>query len=653
MNLHKILTASFKFLALVAMFVVPPLGATKATETSPLNIIVLEAYPVTKGAQNKADVLLSKLTRQLKRANIHSTKITFYPWNRGLHALKGASNTIILPIDKTKDRDPSLQWVAPLLNVNFVMVTRNQIISSIYDALNFDRILVRKNSNYEYVLTQHGFPNIVSVSSETMHKMLSKNRAEAWFTSDIEAAQHVSTSDNLNVSKTLGIQKLWIAATADVDQKVISILSDLENREGGISTKTLTPNRQLSIASVDNADMKILKELSSVYLESNPNLTINWNLFPENLLRERITTDVLSSEHEYDLVTIGPYELAGWGRKGWLQQFDNIPMSYEETDLFPKLRQSMSLDNKLLALPFYSETLITYYRTDLLADALQTMPKKPSYDDIEKIAAAIHNPSENIYGICLRGLPGWGQNMSIVTSIVKSFGGQWFDNKWQSQVSSPEWYEAINFYIELLRKYGPPHSAELGHIELTEMFTNGNCGIWIDASVFSSVVTDPKRSKIHNKVGIVLAPGQKNDEIHWLWYWALAVPADVQHAEEAKKFALWASSKEYIRLVAEKYGWPMAPPGTRRSTYNEEYMSARSYSSIVKEAMEKEGNYSITLMPSPNTDYQFIDIPEFQLIGAYAGAVVGRMLTGEIKAEQGLAKIHSKSNQIMKQSNYQ
>ena len=51
-----------------------------------------------------------------------------------------------------------------------------------------------------------------------------------------------------------------------------------------------------------------------------------------------------------------------------------------------------------------------------------------------------------------------------------------------------------------------------------------------------------------------------------------------QKADAAKSFVKWATSKEYVQLVGETEGWVAAPPGTRKSTYdNPEYQKAAPF----------------------------------------------------------------------------
>ena len=125
-----------------------------------------------------------------------------------------------------------------------------------------------------------------------------------------------------------------------------------------------------------------------------------------------------------------------------------------------------------------------------------------------------------------------------------------------------------------MHNYGPPGASSNGFNENLALFQQGKCGMWIDATVAASFVTNPKDSKVADDVGFALAPHKdgvaKNG--NWLWAWSLAIPAGTQKADAAKTFIEWATSKDYLSLVASKEGWANVPPGTRTSLYaNPEY----------------------------------------------------------------------------------
>src|SRR4029078_10355348 len=156
-----------------------------------------------------------------------------------------------------------------------------------------------------------------------------------------------------------------------------------------------------------------------------------------------------------------------------------------------------------------------------------------------------------------------------LTAMSNSFGASWFDENWKPQFDQPEWKDTLNFYVNLMKDAGPPGASSHGFNENLALFNAGKCGMWIDATVAASFVTNPKDSTVADKVGFALAPNTGlGKNANWLWAWARAVPASSKNAEAAEKFIAWATSKGYLDLVASKEGWANVPPGTRTSLYN-------------------------------------------------------------------------------------
>ncbi len=162
------------------------------------------------------------------------------------------------------------------------------------------------------------------------------------------------------------------------------------------------------------------------------------------------------------------------------------------------------------------------YRKDLMDKAGLKMPEKPTWEFIKQAADKMTDKAAGVYGICLRGKPGWGENMAFLTATANSFGARWFDEKWKPQFNSPEWKETLDFYVPLLKADGPPGASSNGFNENLALFNDGKCGMWIDATVAAAFVTDPKQSKVADKVGFALAPdnglGKRGN---WLWAWSL------------------------------------------------------------------------------------------------------------------------------------
>jgi len=353
-------------------------------------------------------------------------------------------------------------------------------------------------------------------------------------------------------------------------------------------------------------------------------------------------------------MTIGTYEAPLWGKNGWLVPFENVPATYDLNDVLKPVRDGLSYGGKLYALPFYAESSMMYYRKDLFAQKGITVPGQPRWTQVAQWAQQLHNPRGGVYGICLRGLPGWGENMAFISTLVNTFGGRWFDESWRPQLTSPEWKQAISFYVDLVTKYGPPGVTSNGYTENLTLFSQGNCAMWVDATVAAGYLANPKTSKVADKVGFAQAPiAVTPNGSHWLWSWALAIPKSSKKVEAARTFIYWATSKEYIELVGRTEGWVAVPPGTRLSTYrNPNYLRAAPFAEIVLKAIQTADPTKPTAKPVPYTGIQYVSIPEFQAIGTQVGQFIAGIVTGRYSVDEGLAQAQAAVEKIMREAGY-
>ena len=411
-------------------------------------------------------------------------------------------------------------------------------------------------------------------------------------------------------------------------------LEKIMNRHGLFLPKKAHPDKiQLTIGTVNNSEMIVMQRLSKEYEKQNPNIALEWRVMDENTLRRRLLSDLAIADGQFDVMTIGTYELPIWAKRGWLAPLKNLPAQYAVDDLLPGVRKHLSQDGQLFALPFYAESAMTYYRKDLFAAKGLTMPPRPAYKDILSLAAKLHDPASGTYGICLRGKPGWGENMAFVSMLVQAHRGRWFDARWQPELVSPQWQEAVGLYMELLGKYGPPNPEQNGFNENLALFSSGHCAIWIDATVAAGMLFDSKRSKVANQLGYAPAPvvGQQQTSA-WLWSWALAIPASSSHKAEAAQFVSWATSQGYIQSVAASEGWVAVPPGTRKSTYaNPNYLKAAPFARFVLDAIESADS-------QPGLPVQYVSIPEFQAIGEHTGQEIAKALRREQSLDKALKR---------------
>ncbi|MBA6287401.1 sugar ABC transporter substrate-binding protein [Colwellia sp. MB3u-4] len=410
----------------------------------------------------------------------------------------------------------------------------------------------------------------------------------------------------------------------------------------------------ITIATVNNGDMITMKELSNDFTRQNPDIALKWVTLEENILRQRVTTDVATGGGQYDVMTIGTYEVPIWGKQGWLTELDSLGANYDVDDLLPAIRSGLTVDEKLFAAPFYGESSMVMYRTDLIAKAGLEMPKKPSWDFIRQAAKAMTDKEAGVYGICLRGKAGWGDNMALITAMSNSFGARWFDENWQPQFDTQEWHDTLQYYVDVMAESGPPGASANGFNENLALFQTGKCGMWIDATVAGSFVTNEKDSAVADKVGFALAPDKGlGKRGNWLWAWTLAIPSSSKRSDAAMKFISWATSKEYSALVAKNKGWAKVPPGTRTSLYNNpKYLSAAPFAQITIDSIQSADPVNPTVKPVPYVGVQFVAIPEFQGIGTAVGQQFAAALTGTMTVKEALKASQRLVERTMRKARY-
>jgi sorbitol/mannitol transport system substrate-binding protein len=395
----------------------------------------------------------------------------------------------------------------------------------------------------------------------------------------------------------------------------------------------------LTIATVNNPQMKDMEELKSHFEADNPGIKVDFVTMEEGDLRAAVTADVASGAGQYDIVTVGAYEVPQWGAQDWLLDLTEPLASdaeYDVDDILPPLRDALSVDGKQYAVPFYGESSILMYNKEMFADAGIEISNNPTWQEVAKYAAELDTPDHA--GICLRGKPGWGDLFAPLTTVVQTFGGNWYDENWDAQVNSPQFVEGVEFYVDLLKEHGEADPVSYSFTECLNLLSSGKVAMWYDASVAASILEDPEASEVAGQMGYTHAPVYKTDESGWLWSWNLAVPKTTKNPDAATTFVKWATSKEYQQLVGQELGWTRVPPGARTSTYSiPEYNEpAAAFAPITLEVMESVNPKQPGVDPQPYVGIQYVPIPEFQDVGNQVAQEVADAIAGRTTVQQAL-----------------
>jgi len=285
---------------------------------------------------------------------------------------------------------------------------------------------------------------------------------------------------------------------------------------------------EITVASAVYGQFMDLQRLTPEFEKNHPGIKVRYVTLEEGLLRQRMMTDIATRGGQFDVMSVSSYEIPIWSqRENWLLPIE-VDAAWDVDDVLPAMREGASSpDGVLYGGPLYGETSITMYRKDLAEKVGFTMPEQPTWSQIREFAAAAHDPQNGVYGICLRGKPGWGENMYILGVMVNTFGGQWFDMQWQPKIDSPAWQQAVSFYVEMMQAYGQPGAPTGSFSEILPLFNAGKCAIWVDASSAALWVSDPSQSTVVEHVGFANAPiGTTPKGAAALYSWNLVIRAN-------------------------------------------------------------------------------------------------------------------------------
>jgi sorbitol/mannitol transport system substrate-binding protein len=373
----------------------------------------------------------------------------------------------------------------------------------------------------------------------------------------------------------------------------------------------------INVLMVANPQMTDIQKLTADTFTKDTGITVNYTVLPENELRDKVTQDVANQGGQYDVASVGMYEVPIWAKNGWLHE------------------------------------LGSYAEGDSAYDYADILPERPTWTQVADFAAKLDGAEPGMKGICLRGLPGWGEIFAPLTTVVNTFGGTWFTKDWKAQVDSPEFTAAVKFYVDLVKAHGEPGAAQAGFTECLTAMSQNKVAMWYDATSAAGSLEDPAVSKVVGKVGYTFAPVEKTKASGWLWAWAWVMPKTTKKADAAAKYILWSTGKDYEKTVGEQLGWARVPSGKRASTYDiPEYQKASAaFGQVTLKSIEEVDPTNPGLQPRPTVGIQFVDIPEFADLGTKVAQDVAAAISGQTTVEEALANGQKLAEDVAK--NYQ
>ncbi|GAB2832000.1 ABC transporter substrate-binding protein [Streptomyces daliensis] len=407
----------------------------------------------------------------------------------------------------------------------------------------------------------------------------------------------------------------------------------------------------INILMVNNPQMVELQKLTAKHFTKETGIKVKFTTLPENDVRDKIGQDFANQAGQYDAATISNYEAPIYAKNEWLEPLDRYTKkdkAFDQEDILPSLRESLTgEDGKMYAQPFYGESSFLMYRKDVFEEKGLKMPAKPTWHEVADLAAKADGAEKGMKGICLRGLPGWGEMIAPLTSMVNTFGGTWFDKDYKAKLTDPGFRKATEFYVKLVREHGEAGAAQSGYAECLNNMTQGKSAMWYDATAGAGSL-EAAKSPVKGKIGYVPAPTVKTESSGWLYTWAWGLQKASRNKDKTWKFISWASSKEYERLVGEEFGWANVPAGKRASTYDipQYKKTAGAFGEVTRKAITEADPRDPGVQERPTIGIQFVDIPEFSDLGTKVSQELSAAIAGRQSVDTALKKSQQLAEEI-------
>ncbi|MFD4785508.1 ABC transporter substrate-binding protein [Streptomyces sp. NPDC058459] len=412
-------------------------------------------------------------------------------------------------------------------------------------------------------------------------------------------------------------------------------------------------SHSINVLMVNNPQMVELQKLTAANFTKKTGIKVNFTVLPENDVRDKISQDFANQAGQYDVATLSNYEIPIYAKNGWLHPVDSYVKSdtaFDQKDILAPMTQALTgADGKLYGEPFYGESSFLMYRKDILAKKGLKMPAHPTWQQVADIAAETDGAEPGMKGVCLRGLPGWGEVIAPLSTVVNTFGGTWFDKDWKARLDSPEFKKATQFYVDLVRKHGESGAAQSGYAECLNNMTQSKTAMWYDATAGAGSL-EAAGSPVKGKIGYVSAPVDRTRSSGWLYTWAWGIQKASKQPDDAWKFISWASGKGYENLVGKTAGWSNVPAGKRASTYEipDYNKEAGAFADVTRDAIASAEPQNPGVQPRPAPGIQFVGIPEFTDLGTKVAQEISTAIAGRQSVDSALKKSQSYAEAVGK-----
>jgi sorbitol/mannitol transport system substrate-binding protein len=263
----------------------------------------------------------------------------------------------------------------------------------------------------------------------------------------------------------------------------------------------------------------------------------------------------------FDLVGVDDLLLIQAARAGHVEPIDElVEADGYLLDDFPRAAIDALTDaGRIWGLPYCYVSNVLIYRADLFDRFGIAVPG--TLDELTEASVAVQDAARaegntDFYGMAIRGAPNCGLNFWIVGSTWgPSFGARWYDDEGRPTLATPELIAAVEHYVDLVRRAGPPESPTMDFMDCMRCYGSGRAAMTIEPANEASILYDEGGPVAEGTRTALIPAGPLGTRHVGLYTPPYAIPSLSRAKQEAWELAKFLCAPEQVLEDAQRSGF--------------------------------------------------------------------------------------------------
>ena len=357
------------------------------------------------------------------------------------------------------------------------------------------------------------------------------------------------------------------------------------------------------------------------------NVEVTLTVIPE--MWELMERSFSGEDPPFDLVGVDDLLLIQAARAGHVEPLDDLIAAddYPLDDFTKQALAAVSDGEHIWGVPYCDVSNVLIYRADLFDKYGISVPE--TLDDLTSAAVEVQaavraDGTDDFYGITIRGAPNCGLNFWMVGSTWgPSFGAHWYDEQGRSTLDTPELRAAVEHYVDLVRRAGPPESPTMDFMDCMACYCAGRAAMTIEPANEASILYDEGGPVADGTKTAVIPAGPLGTRHAGLYCPPYAIPALSQSKEAAWELAKFLCAPEQVLEDAQNSGFVEV---SRNSVLDNPAFVSRFRPELVETSVATR---AFARGERPVTRFGME-------VGDIIGDEIVRVLTGELTAQEAM-----------------